>query len=142
MNLSSILSVITGFFGGDFLSMKTLVLILIGMLIGWHVPMPTWAKTFWAWIGKKFPAVDTVTNEVVTEVETVVADVANVMNVVKDVEKIVTPSSNTTTTPVAPAADVTTPVAPAVDTSTASVAPVVSADTTTTPAQTTPPASN
>ena len=155
--ITAIISAITGFFGGDFLSLKTLVLILIGMLIGWHIPMPTWATTFWTWVGSKFPSVETVTTDVVNEVETVVTDVTSSLNVVKDVEDLFTPSSTTTTTttdtpavttPVVtpavttPVADVTTPVVTPAPVVAPVVEPVVAPASVTPTAPTTPPASN
>lgn len=150
--ITAIISAIAGFFGGDFLSLKTLVLILIGMLIGWHIPMPTWATTFWTWVGSKFPSVETVTTDVVNEVETVVTDVTSALNVVKDVEDIFTPSSTTTTdtpavtTPVVtpavttPVADVTTPVVTPAPVVVPVVEPVVAPAPV--PPTTNPPASN
>jgi uncharacterized membrane protein len=33
--------------------METIFILVIGMLIGWHIPQPTWVKTLMSYLGTK-----------------------------------------------------------------------------------------
>lgn len=83
---------ILSFFSGDLLSMKTLVIMLVGMFIGWNIPQPAWAKALWVKITKKAPAVQVAADAAVSAEQTVAETVSSVVD------------AATTTTPAAPAA--------------------------------------
>jgi hypothetical protein len=74
--METILSFITG----GLISKTSLIVLLIGMLIGWNIPQPAWAKALWSKITKKAPVVETAAEAAVDATATVATEVSAVVD--------------------------------------------------------------
>jgi hypothetical protein len=96
--LESILSFLTG----GLFSKTTLIVLLVGMFIGWNIPQPTWAKNLWAKITGKVPAVETAATAVEDAASTVATDVSTAIDAASTVESAAAAvTAATSTTPAA-----------------------------------------
>lgn len=82
---------IISFISSGLFSHTTLITLLVGMIIGWNIPQPAWAKALWTKITTKAPVVE-------TAAETAVAATATVATEVSAVVDTVAPAATATTT--------------------------------------------
>ena len=79
--------------GAKLISHRDLIVFLIGMLVAWHIPAPSWATALWAKITKKAPVVDTVAQVATVAASTVATEVSNVVDAA---QAVTTPVATTT----------------------------------------------
>lgn len=94
--MDSILNVLEG--AVKLVSHRDVIVFALGLLVGWHVPAPTWAIALWDKITKKAPVVDAAATAAVAATSTVATEVTNVVDAVQAVSAVVAPAATTTTT--------------------------------------------
>jgi predicted negative regulator of RcsB-dependent stress response len=88
---------ILSFFSSSLFSLHTLIILLAGMLVGWNIPQPAWAKSLWSKITTKAPVVETAANAAVAAETTVATEVSAVVDTVAPAAiatTTVTPTTN------------------------------------------------
>jgi len=88
---------IISFFSSGLFSHTTLIVLLVGMFIGWNIPQPAWAKALWSKITTKAPVVEVAAETAVAAETTIATEVGAV------VDTVAPAAIATTTTTVAPA---------------------------------------
>jgi hypothetical protein len=71
---------IMSFISSGLFSHTTMIVLLVGMFIGWNIPQPAWAKALWSKITTKAPVVEAAATAAVAAETTVATDVGAVVD--------------------------------------------------------------